>query len=189
MMLNTHCRKLAALKPAFPYAQAQAFYKQLAKKTTWSAQGQMKSDSNSKNSVVSMPLHQFRTVYQKSLTAGSVVEKLSSRNFSASFAMPQYAEKTKHQEEKKLGQPVIVPQYWTGQMPSTVNPESFTIDCGGEAPELDEAFKARMQKAYDENQLVLLKNTGLSDLSKLKEYIQVCLMDDMKYEGGANSRG
>lgn len=74
-------------------------------------------------------------------------------------------------------------------MPSTVNPESFTIDCGGEAPELDEAFKARMQKAYDENQLVLLKNTGLSDLSKLKKYIQVCLMDDMKYEGGANSRG
>lgn len=82
-----------------------------------------------------------------------------------------------------------MPRYWTGQIPSTVNPESFTIDCGGKAPELTEAFKARMQKAYDQNQLVLLKNTGISDLSKLKEYIQVCLEDDMEYEGGANSRG
>lgn len=102
--------------------------------------------------------------------------------------MPLHQEKDKHCEEKELSQPLIVPQYWTGSMPSTVNPESFIIDCEGQAPELNEEFKARMQKAYDENQLVLLKNTGISDLPALKEYIQVCLEDDMKYEGGANSR-
>merc|ERR1711939_872830 len=135
-----------------------------------------------------MPLHQFRSAYQMSLATGQSLANVDSRNFSTAFAMPVHEERTKHTEEKELDQPIIVPQYWTGSMPSTVNPESFMIDCGGVAPELDEAFKARMKKAYAENQLVLLKNTGISDLSKLKEYIQVCLEDDMKYEGGANAR-
>lgn len=74
-------------------------------------------------------------------------------------------------------------------MPHTVDPSSFTIDCGGVAPVLNEEFKARMLKAYELNQLVLIKNTGISDLSKLKEFIEVCLEDNMAYEGGANSRG
>lgn len=69
---------------------------------------------------------------------------MASRNYSASFAIPQFEEKDKHQAEKDLSEPVIVPRYWTGQMPSTVNPESFTIDCQGVEPELDEAFKAKM---------------------------------------------
>lgn len=112
---------------------------------------------------------------------------VDSRNFST-FAVP-FHEEDKHVEEKELSQPIIVPQYWTGSWPSTVNPDSFMIDCGGKAPELNEEFKARMQKAYADNQLVLLKNTGISDLAELKKYVQVCLEDDMKYEGGANSRG
>jgi hypothetical protein len=63
MMLNNLCRKLAR-QPAFPYVQAQAFFKQTARKTIWPAQNSMKSESSSKNAVVSMPLHQFRSVYQ-----------------------------------------------------------------------------------------------------------------------------
>jgi hypothetical protein len=116
---------------------------------------------------------------------------VDSRNFSTTFAVPVDLpeEKVKHTEEKDLSQAVIVPQYWTGSMPHTVDPSSFTIDCGGVAPVLNEEFKARMLKAYELNQLVLIKNTGISDLSKLKEFIEVCLEDNMAYEGGANSRG
>jgi hypothetical protein len=56
MMLNNLCRKLSR-QPAFPFVQAQKFFKQTAKKTIWPGQSSMKAESSSKNSVVSMPLH------------------------------------------------------------------------------------------------------------------------------------
>ena len=152
MMLNNFTRKLARQPSSFcqfPYLQAQNFFKKMSKKSVWPAQQLMKSEGASKSSVVSMPLHQFRSVYQQSLTASPLVN-VDSRNFSSTFAMPVHEEKEKRTQEKELSQPIIVPQYWTGSMPSTVNPDSFTIDCGGQA-ELTEELKARMQKAYAEN--------------------------------------
>ena len=70
-----------------------------------------------------------------------------------------------------------------------MDPKAFTINCEGVAPVLDEAFVARCKKIYSEHQMLLIKNTGISELAPLKKYIDTVLEDTMLYEGGANSRG
>ena len=46
-----------------------------------------------------------------------------------------------------------------------------------------------MAKIRQDSGLVLLKNTGLTDLKEMKKVTEVLIKDTMNYQGGANSRG
>ena len=105
MMLNSLTRRLANQHSSycqFPYIQAQNFFKRSSKKTLWPAQSMMKSEGSSKSSVISMPLHQFKSNYQNTLV-GKSDNTSEARMFSSAtaFAAPHH-EGTKHQKEMDI---------------------------------------------------------------------------------------
>lgn len=80
---------------------------------------------------------------------------------------------------------VIEPKFTYGV---EVEPK-HVIDCSlydmtAENPELEE----RMKKTFEEVGLVHLINTGLTDFQHMRRWATVVIDDEMKYEGGANSR-
>lgn len=88
--------------------------------------------------------------------------------------------------------PIMVPDYWTGEAPI---PESeYQIDCsefnlyGSMDEKIPESLVAKMTDLYERTGLVVLKNTGLTDIGDMKKLVDIIIKDTMTYEGGANSR-
>jgi hypothetical protein len=86
---------------------------------------------------------------------------------------------------------VIEPRWWTGT--PALPPESFTIDCAAysmDAGDLDRQgeLAQRMNALFDEVGLVYLVNTGLTDLSSMREFAKLVVEHEMRYKGGANPR-
>jgi len=85
--------------------------------------------------------------------------------------------------------PVIEPRFWTGE-PST-HPSEYEIDCSNydmEAKDNPELV-AKMMETYDRVGLVMLRNTGLTDLNEMSRWADVLISERHNYTGGANSRG
>ena len=71
--------------------------------------------------------------------------------------------------------------------------DSYVIDASGYA--MDEADLApesalarRMNETFDEVGLVWLRNTGLNDLSRMRQFSKLVIKNEMRYKGGANPR-
>ena len=86
---------------------------------------------------------------------------------------------------------VIEPRWWTGS--PWLAPDDYRIDCAGMT--LDDAglddgseLAALMRATYDASGIVVLTNTGLSDLAAMRRAARVVLVGEMSYEGGANPR-
>jgi len=82
----------------------------------------------------------------------------------------------------------IEPSFWTGT--AAIEPARFTLDCRGALlpGQVDGGVK-KAKELYEREGLVLLTNTGLgSDLDAMGMYGREILGENMKYEGGANSR-
>jgi len=88
--------------------------------------------------------------------------------------------------------PMMVPDYWTGVQPRP--DEDFLIDCSKmDLPSamrdgIPEELKDQMLQLWDKTGLVLLRNTGLTDVNEMKRLVDIIIPQTMKYEGGANSR-
>ena len=86
----------------------------------------------------------------------------------------------------------LIPQrFWTGTSHHT--PEVYEVDCSEFA--MDEAdlqpdseLARRMRATYDAVGLVVLRNTGLTDLTAMRAFAKIVLEAEMAYEGGANPR-
>jgi len=68
-----------------------------------------------------------------------------------------------------------------------------SIDCTGlqmtnENGELNPDIVAKMRQVYKEHGIVHLTNTGLTELSQMRPWVEVVQPQRMTYEGGANSR-
>jgi hypothetical protein len=64
-------------------------------------------------------------------------------------------------------------------------------DCGEEVinPDPDGPLARRMRKLFDQTGLVLLVNTGLTDLPAMRQLATLVVERQMRYTGGANPRG
>ena len=86
---------------------------------------------------------------------------------------------------------LIEPMFWTGT--PWLQDDEYVIDCAGlELRDVDldpgGEFARRVRHTYDANGLVLLVNTGLTDLGRMRALARLALADEMEYEGGANPR-
>ena len=86
---------------------------------------------------------------------------------------------------------LIEQRFWTGT--PYLDADRFTIDCSDLAMDeldvrLDGALADRMRRTYHDVGLVLLTNTGLTDLGEMRAFAKVVLEAEMLYEGGANPR-
>jgi TfdA family taurine catabolism dioxygenase TauD len=87
---------------------------------------------------------------------------------------------------------IIEPRWWTGT--PAILPEVFTVDCSGfDMASIDLAvdgeLSQRMNAAFDRVGLVHLVNTGLTDLARMREVVNLVVKKEMVYAGGANPRG
>ena len=83
----------------------------------------------------------------------------------------------------------IEPRWWTGAAP--IAAELFTIDRAGRPiteADLDpgSALACEMNRMFDETGLVLVTNTGLTDLPTMRRIAQHVITAEMNYTGGAN---
>eukprot|EP00928_Gymnodinium_smaydae_P054993 TRINITY_DN3866_c0_g2_i1.p1 TRINITY_DN3866_c0_g2~~TRINITY_DN3866_c0_g2_i1.p1 ORF type:complete len:391 (-),score=45.77 TRINITY_DN3866_c0_g2_i1:570-1706(-) len=84
---------------------------------------------------------------------------------------------------------IIEPKFWTGVAP--VSPSAYEIDCTGcdmSSPATAPHVALEMERLYKKTGLVLLSNTGLTDLSAMREWTKVIIKKPFDYTGGANSR-
>jgi len=85
----------------------------------------------------------------------------------------------------------MIPEFWTGQAPI---PESdYLIDCSeynlcGSLDTIPQELIDRMHAVYNKSGLLLLRKTGLTDVSAMKKLADIIVSQTMTYEGGANSR-
>jgi hypothetical protein len=82
-------------------------------------------------------------------------------------------------------------RFWTGS--SFHAPADYEVDCspfGMSDADLqpDSELAQLMQRTYDDVGLVLLRNTGLTNPTRMREFAQIIVREDMTYEGGANPR-
>jgi hypothetical protein len=82
-------------------------------------------------------------------------------------------------------------QFWTGT--SYHAPAAYEVDCtpfemSDADLDPDSELARLMQRTYDDVGLVLLRNTGLTDPARMRQFAQVIVREDMVYEGGANPR-
>ncbi len=87
---------------------------------------------------------------------------------------------------------LITQRFWTGS--SHHAPEVYEVDCSGfEMSDADlqpdSELARRMRATYNSVGLVVLRNTGLTDLATMREFAKIVLPAEMIYEGGANPRG
>jgi hypothetical protein len=85
----------------------------------------------------------------------------------------------------------IEPRWWTGTAP--IASELFTIDRAGQpitAADLEPGSElARdMNRMFDETGIVLVTNTGLTDLATMRRIARHVITAEMDYTGGANPR-
>lgn len=86
----------------------------------------------------------------------------------------------------------LVPQrFWTGT--SFHQPERYEIDCSQFAMtdadlSIDGPLAQQMRATYDAIGLVVLRNTGLTDVATMRSFARLVLSTEMSYEGGANPR-
>ena len=83
-------------------------------------------------------------------------------------------------------------RWWTGVPP--IAAETFEIDCASAslpdaAPHELKALATRMNEVFDAVGLVVLKNTGLTDVRQMRDLAKLVVTGQMNYEGGANPRG
>ncbi|MGI9644459.1 MAG: TauD/TfdA family dioxygenase [Ilumatobacteraceae bacterium] len=86
---------------------------------------------------------------------------------------------------------LIEPRWWTGT--PWLDADGFTIDCTDYAMDhhnLRESsdLATRMRETYDASGLVLLVNTGLTELADMRAFAQLVVDAEMNYDGGANPR-
>ncbi|MEM0899913.1 MAG: TauD/TfdA family dioxygenase [Pseudomonadota bacterium] len=94
------------------------------------------------------------------------------------------------------GMPIIEerapePIWWTGTAP--IAPSEFQIDAreyAADAGELweNKALAKRMQETFERVGLVHVINTGLDDITPMRELAKHVIQTDMDYKGGANPR-
>ena len=87
---------------------------------------------------------------------------------------------------------VIEPRWAVGS--DILTPDSYIIDAAEYAMsdadlEPDSALAARMNETFDTAGLVWLRNTGLTELAKMRDFARLVVRDEMRYRGGANPRG
>jgi len=84
--------------------------------------------------------------------------------------------------------PAVIPHFRCGQ--DKVPVEKFTIDCSPytPAPEPEKELAERMEQVYQEQGVVRLVNTRLTDVQDMQRYASVVVKKQMVYEGGANPR-
>jgi hypothetical protein len=86
---------------------------------------------------------------------------------------------------------LISQRFWTGT--SHHAPEIYEVDCSDfkmNATDLqpDSELARRMRATYDSVGLVVLRNTGLTDLATMREFAKIVIDAEMLYEGVANPR-
>lgn len=86
---------------------------------------------------------------------------------------------------------IIEPRWSLGG--DVLAPGSYVIDGAEYAMndadlEPDSPLARRMNEAFDAVGLVWLKNTGLTELSRMREFARLVMTEEMRYEGGANPR-
>lgn len=85
--------------------------------------------------------------------------------------------------------PNIIPKYWNGVLPHTIDFSKFTIDCGGSIPILDDAMQTRMRETYERERILYLTNTGCTKMIELQPYIDLIMAgESSEYIGGGNER-
>jgi len=93
-------------------------------------------------------------------------------------------------EAHNIRNPMIEPIWWTGTQP--LAEEEYTVDCSKydmDPNQKSEALLAEMKQKYEATGMCLLTNTGLTDVSKMKEFASILMPGLSTYQGGANSRG
>ena len=86
---------------------------------------------------------------------------------------------------------VIEPRWWTGE--PAIDPSLFTIDCsdyemGPADLEPGSELCQRMNRVFNEIGLVLLVNTGMSDLQQMRIAAKLVIQKEITYKVGANPR-
>mmetsp|Transcript_39371 Transcript_39371/g.124961 ORF Transcript_39371/g.124961 Transcript_39371/m.124961 type:complete len:391 (+) Transcript_39371:142-1314(+) len=84
--------------------------------------------------------------------------------------------------------PAIIPSFRDGG--DKIPVEAFTIDCSPYtlSPDPEQEVAERMLQTFDQLGVVRLTNTRLSNVEHMRNYAQVVVKKQMKYEGGANPR-
>jgi len=84
--------------------------------------------------------------------------------------------------------PLVIPKFREDK--DAVPLEKFTIDCSTRklGPEPPSELKEQMEELYNDLGVVRLTNTGLTEMDHMRNYGQVIVKEQMKYEGGANPR-
>ena len=82
-------------------------------------------------------------------------------------------------------------RFWTGT--SFHAPADYEVDCSpfdmSDADlQPDSELAQLMQRTYGDVGLVVLRNTGLTNPTRMREFAQIIVRQDMTYEGGANPR-
>ena len=86
----------------------------------------------------------------------------------------------------------LIPQrFWTGT--SFHAPEAYEVDCSEFAMDsadlqLESELAGRMRSTYNSIGLVVLRNTGLTDMATMRSFAKIVIDAEMVYEGGANPR-
>jgi alpha-ketoglutarate-dependent taurine dioxygenase len=85
--------------------------------------------------------------------------------------------------------PAVIPSFREGEA-DKIPVDSFTIDCSPYRParKPEKELAERMEEVFREMGVVRLTNTRLTDVKDMKNYANVVIKDQMKYEGGANPR-
>jgi hypothetical protein len=86
---------------------------------------------------------------------------------------------------------LIEPQFWTGT--PWLSRADYVIDLAGRTvsdAELDAEgeLATRIRATYDSVGIVLVTNTGLTDLASMRALVRLALTDEMEYGGGSNPR-
>lgn len=86
---------------------------------------------------------------------------------------------------------MLTPRWWRGFSP--IPESSYKIDfqqfnASNTSETLPQSLQEHMKEVYNSTGLMLLKNTGTTDLNVMKKWAEVIMGDTTDYEGGANSR-
>ena len=105
---------------------------------------------------------------------------------------------TKEFLRSSLHPEVIVPQFWYGENSKyntqMIDPNRYTIDLSnykqGDVSADNHNLVEEMDIKFNDTGLIVLKNTGLTELSQMRRMMEVIIPkdSDMAYEGGSNWR-
>jgi len=121
-----------------------------------------------------------------------MLSRVARRTFSNPAAVAEEASHVIIQQASPAAQNYKVIQPIFQWVEEPVPKESYTVDCSNRdmnlGVEANKAVYEEMQQKYKDTGLVLLTNTGMTDLQKMRTWATQIVSNQIEYKGGANPR-